>query len=133
MQLIVVRPSARRDQLTLAEYYDAESSEALGDRFLSECDAGMERLCRFPESGAVVAHRHSKLYGCRMIPVPGFEKILIFFEGTAPNGLASARQDGRVPRWLEPCLRGLCAFVANRGLIDPLAADFLSGVGNLAR
>ena len=27
----------------------------------------------------------------------------------AHNGLASARQDGRVPRPLEPCLRGLCA------------------------
>ncbi len=84
MQLIVVRPSARRDQLKLAEYYDSESSDALGDRFLFECDAGMERLCRFPESGAVVAHRHSKLYGCRMIPVPGFEKILIFYKAL-PN------------------------------------------------
>ena len=27
----------------------------------------------------------------------------------AHNGLASARQDGRVPRPLEPGLRGLCA------------------------
>jgi hypothetical protein len=29
---------------------------------------------------------------------------------SAHNGLATARQDGRVPRPLVPCLRGLCAF-----------------------
>lgn len=59
---------------------DAESGEDLGDRFLSECDAGIERLGRFPESGVGVGHRHSKLYGCRMIPVPGFDKIWIFYK-----------------------------------------------------
>ena len=31
------------------------------------------------------------------------------FEEHAYNGLASARPEGRVPRPLVPCLRGLCA------------------------
>ena len=35
---VVIRPAARNDQLDLAEYYDAEAGEAVGNRFLQECD-----------------------------------------------------------------------------------------------
>ncbi|MFN9456343.1 MAG: hypothetical protein ACK6D7_03045, partial [Acidobacteriota bacterium] len=39
------------------------------------------------------------------------------------NGLASAWQEGRVPRSLEPCLRGLCALLehAHNGLASACA------------
>ncbi|MCX6606205.1 MAG: hypothetical protein NTV52_21795 [Acidobacteria bacterium] len=40
----------------------------------------------------------------------------------AHNGLASARQEGRVPRPFEPCLRGLCALPVRRGrAVAPVA------------
>ena len=76
---VFLRPAARKDQLDMAEYYDAEAGEAVGNRFIRECDAGVERLSRFPESGTIVRYKHPKLEGCRSILVPGFEKILIFY------------------------------------------------------
>ena len=80
---VVVRPAARNDQLELAEYYDAEGGEALGDRFIQQCDAGFERLSKFPESGTAVRHKHAVLEGCRFILVPGFEKIVMFYRSMA--------------------------------------------------
>ena len=77
---IVVRPAARNDQLDIAEYYDAEGGEALGDRFIRQCDAGFERLSQFPESGSLVRSTHPKLEGCRFSLVPVFDKILIFYK-----------------------------------------------------
>ena len=75
----MVRPVARNDQLELARYYDAEGGEALGDRFIEQCDAGFKRLSKFPESGTGVRHKHLQLEGCRFILVPGFEKIVMFY------------------------------------------------------
>ncbi|MCX6585731.1 MAG: sulfatase-like hydrolase/transferase, partial [Acidobacteria bacterium] len=48
----------------------------------------------------------------------GTRKIARYCGGTAHNGLASARQAGRVPRPLVPGLRGLCALfgTAHNGL-----------------
>jgi hypothetical protein len=46
-------------------------------------------------------------------PDPSSELPLILLRN-AHNGLASARQEGRVPRPLVPGLRGLCAFVEPR-------------------
>lgn len=80
MPPIVVRPAARNDQLDLAEYYDAEGGESLGNRFLQQCDAGFERLSQFPESGTLVRYKDPKLKGCRFILIPGFDKILIFYK-----------------------------------------------------
>ncbi len=80
MAPIVVRPAARNDQLDIAGYYDAEGGEALGSRFIQQCDAGFERLSLFPESGPLVGHRHPKLKDCRFILVPDFDKILIFYQ-----------------------------------------------------
>jgi toxin ParE1/3/4 len=80
MLLVIIRPAARNDQLDLAEYYDAEAGETVGNSFLQECDAGFERLSRFPDSGTLVRYKHPKLEGCRFILVPEFEKILIFYK-----------------------------------------------------
>jgi toxin ParE1/3/4 len=77
---VVLRPAARNDQLDLAEYYDGEAGEAVGNRFLQQCDAGFERLARFPESGTPVRYKHPKLEGCRFTLVPEFERILIFYK-----------------------------------------------------
>jgi toxin ParE1/3/4 len=77
---VVVRPGARNDQLDIAEYYDREAGETLGNRFIQQCDAGLERLSRFPESGTLVRYKHPKLEGCRFILVPEFDNILIFYK-----------------------------------------------------
>jgi plasmid stabilization system protein ParE len=79
---VVVRPAARNDQLDIAEYYDAAGGDALGNRFLQQCDAGFDRLAQFPLSGTLVRHKHPKLEGCRFIPVPKFDRILIFYRAS---------------------------------------------------
>lgn len=76
---LIVLPAAKDDLIAQADYFEARGGSVLEDRFLRECAAGFERLSRFPESGALVRYKHSKLEGCRFIPVPGFEKILIFY------------------------------------------------------
>ncbi len=83
---IVVRPGARNDQLEIAEYYDAEGGEALGNRFIQQCDAGFERLSQFPESGTLVRYKHVKLEDCRFI---SFRGSIRFRSSTKPNGTAS--------------------------------------------
>jgi toxin ParE1/3/4 len=77
---VIIRPAARNDQLELAEYYDTEGGEALGDRFLRNCTTGVERLSTHPESGTLVRHKHPRLRGARFILVPEFEKIVIFYK-----------------------------------------------------
>lgn len=74
-----VRPAARNDQLDITEYYDTEGGEAVGNRFLQQCDAGFDRLAQFPLSGTQVRYTHPKLEGCRFILVPKFDRILIFY------------------------------------------------------
>ena len=80
MRPLIVIPAARRDLIAQAGYFDAQGGAVRDDRFLKECGAGFERLSQFPESGALVRHKHPKIEGCRFILVPGFEKILIFYK-----------------------------------------------------
>ena len=76
---IFIRPASRSDQLEIAEYYDAEGGQALGDRFINQCLLGFARLKEFPESGSRLRFNHPSLKNCRFILVPDFKKILIFY------------------------------------------------------
>ena len=82
MPQLVVLPAARGDLLDQAQYYDSQGGDALGNRFLRQCEAAFARLLRFPESGASVLHRHPRLVDCRFVPVPGFDAMLIFYRLT---------------------------------------------------
>ena len=79
---VSVLPTARRDQLDQAEYYDSHGGAALGDKFLDCCQAAFDRLSAFPDIGTKVRYRHPRLAGCRFTMVPGFDQILIFYRIT---------------------------------------------------
>jgi toxin ParE1/3/4 len=79
MRPVEFHPAARSDLLDQAEYYDSEGGEELSSRFMRQCEAGFERLAKFPASGAPTRIRHTRLRDCRFILVPGFDQILIFY------------------------------------------------------
>ena len=79
MAQLTLLPAAENDLLDQAEYYDAQSGMALGDRFIAACEEGFARLAAFPESGTALPFKHSRLQTIRFILVPGFDSILILY------------------------------------------------------
>ena len=75
---VVVRPRADRDLDELAVYI-AENNLEAGKRFYDAAEKALQRISQMPQVG----HRYtSELYPrdeLRAWPVPGFEKILVFY------------------------------------------------------
>jgi plasmid stabilization system protein ParE len=62
-----------------ADYYELKSGHVLAARWEAAVDEAVDRLLRWPETGAPVRFRSPQLAGLRWVAVPGFPKHLIFY------------------------------------------------------
>ncbi|MCC6273202.1 MAG: type II toxin-antitoxin system RelE/ParE family toxin [Deltaproteobacteria bacterium] len=72
---ILYLPSAERDLIAVLDYVSRESAAGAA-RILDELDKAIQRLGRFPESGAVPKDKSLKSRGYRFIVV---ENYLVFY------------------------------------------------------
>ncbi|ACF52725.1 type II toxin-antitoxin system RelE/ParE family toxin [Stenotrophomonas maltophilia] len=81
MKAIEWRPRAETDAADAALWYARQGGLALGQRFLAELEATLQRIAMFPASGSV---RHADLAAqlpalLRFMQVPGFERYLVYY------------------------------------------------------
>ncbi len=69
------------DQATFLGQEDPETAE----RFLDAAEAALFRIGAHPSIGSPRSLQHPCLQGLRMWPVPGFERILIFYLDREPH------------------------------------------------
>jgi len=72
---------ARRDAADAADWYVTQGGLALGERFLSEVQASLQQVARFPASGSL---RHAEYFvglpaPLRFLPIKTFERYLLYY------------------------------------------------------
>ena len=75
---ITIQEKAKLDAIDIA-YYIAEESLSASDRFTDAINTTFELLAEMPGIGASRKFDNSNLKDLRMLPVRGFEKILVFY------------------------------------------------------
>lgn len=73
-----ILPAADRDIDEQIAYISRENMDAAG-RYVEAVTAILEHIVRMPGMGATRDYRNSRLAGLRMIPVPGFDNLLVFY------------------------------------------------------
>ena len=76
---MLVRPRARRDILSNADYLEEHSGTRTAQRFLAATQSTFESLARTPKAGAPCNFSAPALRQIRRWPVKGFENWLIFY------------------------------------------------------
>ena len=76
---VFVRPRARRDILSNAEYLEENGGVETAQRFLDATQSTFEALARMPKLGALCAFRKPALRRLRRWPVKGFDNWLVFY------------------------------------------------------
>lgn len=75
---VVFRPRARQDLLDHALWL-GEADPRTAERFLHAAEGAFVRLQEHPQIGSPRILAHPQLRELRMWPIPGFERILIFY------------------------------------------------------
>ncbi|MCU1051663.1 type II toxin-antitoxin system RelE/ParE family toxin [Stenotrophomonas geniculata] len=81
MKAIEWRPRAEADAADAALWFARQGGLALGQRFLEELEATLQRIALFPASGST---RHADLAAqlpapLRFMRVPAFERYLVYY------------------------------------------------------
>jgi toxin ParE1/3/4 len=79
MAEVFVRPRARRDILSNAEYLEEHGGEETAQRFLDATQSTFDRLAKMPKLGILCVFHRPSLRRLRRWPVKGFENWLIFY------------------------------------------------------
>jgi len=77
--LLEVLEAAAQAIVEQADYYEQKADRTLAERWSSSVDEAIQRLLRWPETGAPTRFRSARLTGLRWIAVPRFPKHLIFY------------------------------------------------------
>ena len=76
---LVVSDAAVADIVEQADWYAAQSGEALAQRWETAVTAAVFRVLRRPGSGALCRFRSVELSGVRRTAISGFSKHLLFY------------------------------------------------------
>lgn len=71
-------PQANTDAIEVALYI-AKDDLNVADHFLSTLDGVCDKLATMPQMGSLYTNSGKSFKKIRMLPVPGYEKILIFY------------------------------------------------------
>lgn len=97
---VAIRAAARRD---LAEHYQwlaAEAGVEVAERLLDSADLGFARLAEQPHVGPNAGSRLEALKAVRKWKMPGFPRIIIFYEPRS-DGVSIVRVLHAAQDWWE--------------------------------